>query len=221
MPACWQFAAIAQPRWEAGIFLGISNYQGDFVVENYPFLKEAGVAVGLQGRYLINTNFALRGNALLSNIQGDDDNYEQRRPRGYSFTGSVIEASACLEWEPLGAKRRPSSMGFRNIISPYAFFGIGVGLFDPEVNFNLAQTGGEWVGTNEDINAEYGSATVVVPFGGGIKFDLSQFWVLSVEVGLRATFTDYLDGISQAGNPDKNDWYQTFGISMLYRVPWR
>ncbi len=220
--ACLLAISLAgQARWEAGIMLGLSNYQGDFVVENYPFLKESGVSVGIQGRYGINSNFSLRGNALLANIQGDDDNYEQRRPRGYSFSGTVVELSTCLEWEPLGAQRSPSSMGFRNIVSPYAFFGLGVGFFNPEVDFRITTTGGEWVGTAEDMAAEYGSATIVVPFGAGIKFDLNQFWSLGLEVGVRATFSDYIDGLSQAGNPGKNDWYQTMGITMMYRVPWQ
>lgn len=34
---------------------------------------------------------------------------------------------------------------------------------------------------------------------------------------MRTAFTDYLDGISFAGNPEKKDWYGFAGISLAYR----
>lgn len=54
--------------------------------------------------------------------------------------------------------------------------------------------------------------------GAGLKYDLSRQLVIGIEVGLRPTFDDLLDGISQAGNPDKNDWFGFGGLTLHYRI---
>ena len=37
---------------------------------------------------------------------------------------------------------------------------------------------------------------MVIPFGGGLKFSLSEDIFLRLEAGIRKTFTDYLDDVS-------------------------
>lgn len=210
----------AQDKWEAGLFLGFSSYQGDFVVEDYAVLKEIGVSVGLHGRYVVSDELSIRLSGSLANIKGDDFNYPERMARGFSFDGTVIELASGVLIEPFGKRRRPSSMGFQKIVSPYVFFGFGLAIFNPEVDFAVTSSGGvEWPGTTEDRTADYNNITPVTPIGVGVKIDLSREWVLGVEFGLRPTFTDYLDGVSFSGNPDKNDWYQIVGLNMMYRVP--
>ena len=43
---------------------------------------------------------------------------------------------------------------------------------------------------------KYNLTSFALPFGGGIKFSLSENVKVRVEVGLRKTFTDYLDDVS-------------------------
>ncbi len=47
--------------------------------------------------------------------------------------------------------------------------------------------------------------------------DLNRKMVLAVEAGLRTSFSDYLDGVSQAGNPNGNDWYAFGGAALFIR----
>jgi hypothetical protein len=84
---------------------------------------------------------------------------------------------------------------------------------------------------NENKNAEYSNVQLAIPFGLGIKYIVNPKWYLSLELGIRKTFFDYLDNISdentgiknyQYGNPFDNDNYFFFGISLtrtFYDIP--
>ena len=39
-----------------------------------------------------------------------------------------------------------------------------------------------------------------------------------MEFGIRVPFTDYLDGVSIAANPDLNDWYWFAGATITFRI---
>jgi hypothetical protein len=43
---------------------------------------------------------------------------------------------------------------------------------------------------------EYSLTQIAIPFGGGIKFRISDRVTLAYEIGLRKLFTDYLDDVS-------------------------
>ena len=71
---------------------------------------------------------------------------------------------------------------------------------------------------NNDLIADQGTIHVVMPIGVGLKMDVSKKMQIGLEAGLRMPFTDYLDGISQAGNPDGNDTYFMSGLSLIYMM---
>jgi hypothetical protein len=56
----------------------------------------------------------------------------------------------------------------------------------------------------QGYSGTYGLTQFALPFGAGIKYNLSDKFRLSMEVGLRKTFTDYLDDVS-ANYADAND----------------
>ncbi|MFI5133906.1 MAG: hypothetical protein ACHQEB_06190 [Chitinophagales bacterium] len=58
----------------------------------------------------------------------------------------------------------------------------------------------------------------MIPAGAGISYSVSQKLSLSVESMYRFTFTDYLDGFSQAANPKWNDHYYGYTIGLIYRL---
>ena len=130
----------------------------------------------------------------------------------------MTEISVIGEFEPFGEQRYLGGRGFKKLVSPYLMAGIGVCIIDPMVDFS--KTNGSTAYTlkvEEDLNAEVLSTTIVVPLGTGVKFDVAELWNVSLEVGARATFTDYVDGLSAAGNPDANDWYFFTGVTVLHR----
>lgn len=210
----------AQPRWEGGVMVGISNYQGDLVAETIPLFKEGNISGGVMSRYVFTYSLAVRTNLMFGKITGDDYNYVEpyRRERGAKFSSSIFELSAVGEWEPLGQLRYLSrGRGFRKLVSPYLFAGLGFGFTNPKTDFSRVEDEGLKDEVERDQNARYFKTRIVTPIGVGIKLDLSEYWVASVEFGMRYPFTDYLDGVSFSGNPDKKDWYQFSGISIFKR----
>ncbi len=212
----------AQPRFEVGGMLGVANYQGDLVKETIPLFKEGNPSIGIMGRYVFNYAVAVRTNLTYGKLTGDDYNYDEefRRRRGAKFSSSLFEISTVGEWEPLGQWRYLSrGRGFRKLISPYVFLGLGFAFTNPKTDFSRADTDFEDLARDieRDQNARYFSTRIVTPIGLGIKIDLSEFWVASVEFGMRYAFTDYLDGVSVSGNPAKKDWYQFSGLTLFKR----
>jgi len=74
-------------------------------------------------------------------------------------------------------------------------------------------------------NAEYSNIQLAIPFGGGIKYVLNPKYYVAFEFGMRKTFFDYLDNISdgnpqyknyQYGNVFDNDNYFFAGFTLTY-----
>jgi hypothetical protein len=62
-----------------------------------------------------------------------------------------------------------------------------------------------------------------IPFGGGVKVNLGKRLSGGVEVTMRKTFTDLLDGVPNPGGDEvpsfvgNNDWYMFTGIFLTYK----
>ena len=212
----------AQPRFEAGAMVGLANYQGDLVQETVPLFKEGNLGGGIMGRYVFTYALAVRANLMLGKITGDDYNYDEefRRRRGAQFSSSIFELSVVGEWEPLGQWRYLSrGGGFKKLISPYVFAGLGFTFTNPKTDFSRADFDSANLAAmiERDQNARYFKTRISTPIGIGVKFDLSEYWVAGVEFGMRYPFTDYLDGVSRSGNPGRKDWYQFSGITLCKR----
>jgi hypothetical protein len=89
------------------------------------------------------------------------------------------------------------------IVSPYVFGGVAVFHYNPYAYDSLGNkqflkplsTEGQGLAQYPG-SKPYKLTQFAIPFGGGIKFRISQNTVLSYEVGLRKTFTDHLDDVS-------------------------
>ncbi len=204
----------AQPSLEGGLFLGMSNYQGDFTQWSYPAPSETNLAIGLVGRHYLDYTKAVRVNLIYGKLSGDDANYGDRVKRGYTFETSLVELSVLGEWEPFGANRNIIEPTFKERLSPYAFAGLGIAYIDPNPDFGPDVE--EKIA--EDLLADYSNMQVAVPFGIGLKVTVNQMLQAGAEFGMRAPFTDYLDGLSIGGNPNGNDWYMFGGATLMYRL---
>ncbi len=216
------FSLHAQFQWEMGTFVGVSNYQGDFVESNTPLFKESNFAFGILGRYNLNYEWAVRGGIVVGKITGRDLNFSdpQLKTRGGSFSNVLKELSVSMVWEPLGKKRYFSKAGgFKKLISPYGFAGVGLLSMNPKVMFTEEGAAARAERIKQDENAKYFNTRITVPFGAGVRVDLSENWSLSVEVGMRYAFTDYLDGTSIAAGAGAKDWYNFSGLTVFHRLP--
>ncbi len=216
-------------KLEGGVFLGGANYVGDVVVPDFFDLSNTNFAYGLLIRHSFQPKLALRGNLLFGKIQGNDADYDDpswRQDRAFSFESPLTEISLQLEWSPLTKQwYNTSETGdtmenkvFQKSWSPYIFAGIGGVFFDPVTNYNTAANGELKDEISIDQNADYSTFNVNFPMGVGVKFDLSEKAVLGIEGGVRPPITDYLDGVSVAGNSDKDDWYGFGGLTLTFRL---
>ena len=88
--------------------------------------------------------------------------------------------------------------------SPYFFAGLAVFHYNPyaydanrnKVYLKPLSTEGEGVAGYPD-RKQYSLTQMAIPFGGGIKFALTDNIRIGLEVGLRKLFTDYLDDVSK------------------------
>ncbi len=211
--------ANSQAQFELGFFGGGANYLGDLVETRVPFFNETQAAYGLSGTFIFGNEWGLRLGGIRAKISGQDSNFEDQNiiDRSFSFDTDITEASIVLTWEPFGKRRYRDDHRFRKIFSPYIFAGIGMTFWDAQPDFSLASREMWFERIQRDRPNEGSQSSVSIPMGVGLKRDLGKKAVISLELGLRTAFTDYLDGISYTGNPEKNDWYTFGGLTYSFR----
>jgi OmpA-OmpF porin, OOP family len=209
-------------RWDAGLMGGFTGYQGDLNKFVNATAKTSGLAGGLFVRKYFNDQFAVRGNFVYGKIIADDKNFtvpEWRPSRGFSFSSTLLETSLQGEitlWHE--SKKKDQSNRKKRLLVPYALVGVGIGITSPVTNFNVDANGNNPQASAEaiqlDKNAVYSNRHIVVPIGGGLRLNVSDRFSLGAELAVRPTFSDYVDGISQAANPKYNDWYATGMVTL-------
>ncbi len=209
---CIPAALFSQQKMEFGAFVGFANYQGD-LVQNPIALSETKLSYGGFMRYhLKNNKVKLRGNFLYGFISGSDANNADigLKERGWSFQSNLLEASFVGEYHPFGKSRVGNTGIFARQVSPYVGLGFGIATFTPEVIVTNS--------ADNDLFPEQGekSMSASIPMLVGVRADLLENFSLGAEIGWRATFNDYLDGVSKNGNPDKNDWYVMAGLTASF-----
>lgn len=212
-------------KYEVGAGAGVASYSGDIMRRIDPG------QVGLQGTLFGKRNFdnvwSLRGGVNMAFLNAADSikPIDQLAVlRDARFRAGIVEISAIMEFNFLDFLRNNSEFRW----SPYAFFGLGY-------TFVIAK--GNTYAFNRSEN--YNLSTMVIPFGGGVKYRLDDRWTIALEVGMRPTFTDYLDKIDSQeppvprfqnpaapnepyginfGNPHDKDWYYFTGIMVSYVI---
>ncbi|MGE0770552.1 MAG: DUF6089 family protein [Cyclobacteriaceae bacterium] len=199
-------------RSEYGFGLGALNYTGD-LGRTYSLAnsRPAGtVFYRANISHVISFRTALTGGKLVGS--------DQRNPidagavqRANDFNIFLLEAATTFEYHFLNWRDDQRRLRF----TPYLF--AGMALFG--------------ISGNASKNAPYSNVQMSVPIGGGMKYVLNPNWYIAFEIGIRKTFFDYLDNISdgdpvfknyQYGNRYDNDNYFFTGLTLtrtLYDIP--
>ena len=191
------FISYSQRYFEIGAFGGISYYNGDINPSQHLRPSNNHLAVGLIARQVLNSRWALRGSFYAGNISGEDshssDEFQQQR--NLSFYSHIYELSAGIEFNfrKFNPFNPPSAFKQADLFTPFVFIGIGGFYFNPktELDGNIYEL--------QPLKTEgesYSRIGVSIPFGLGIKLRASQRTLISLEYGLRKTFTDYIDDVS-------------------------
>ncbi len=192
-----QQSAVAQ--LEAGLSVGLSTYQGDLAPNSISgSFSQLHFAGGLFGRYNFNNFISAKVALNYAKLSADDANAasEAQQARNLSFRSNIFEGAATVEFNILGYQ----PYNFERTFSPYIFAGVSYFHFDPQAFYdsewvNLQPLGTEGQGI-EGFEEEYDLFEIAIPLGIGVKYALNDQWNVGLEVGLRKTFTDYIDDVS-------------------------
>lgn len=197
---------------EIGLFLGESYYLGELNLMHFvPFNFGAGAFY----RYNYDDRLSLRTQFNYGKIEGTDANSNNsfNQLRNLSFTNQIFELNALGEFNFLPFSHlSPKSRK----ITPYTFIGLNLFYHNPSVS------------ASEDGKIK--KIQAALPMGFGIKYGSGKFG-MSLEWGIRKTFTDYLDGVStyhtgndrlisnfQRGEVFNKDWYVFTGLTLFVNL---
>lgn len=198
--------ARAQVRYnsEIGLGLGGFNYTGD-LTRNYRFANHR-FGAALIYRSTISHVISFRTTFSFGSVgAGEIPTDIAAKKRNAHFSRGIYEVAVGFEYHFLNWREDMRLLRF----SPYIHAGLGV--------FAL--------GNNTPKPAEYSNVQLSIPFGVGMKYILSPHYYLGLEFGVRKTFFDYIDNISdgdlvyknyQYGNPYDYDTYFFTCFSINY-----
>lgn len=193
-------------RSSLGVMIGGSYYIGD--LNQFGHFKHTNLSGSLIYRYHVNSRVAVRGALRYGKVEGydsdSDDPYKQLR--NFSFESDIFEFSAGIEFNFLNYKLGNSKYFF----TPYMFLDLGVFKMDPKTKYKgelvrLRGVGTEGQGTELTDIKRYPLVQFVIPFGIGFKINLGKRAALTVEYGMRKTFTDYLDDVGGGDFLDRDE----------------
>lgn len=194
----------AQRSAELGVVIGASSYYGDLSPENASAnTSQYQPSFSFFYRQNLNNTFGFRANFGYGRLSGDDSVSDQvfRQERNFNFNSSVLELGLIGEVNLFGFG--PGGNGPR--FSPYLFGGVAVFRFNPLTEYQgqtveLQPLGTEGQGI-DGFGTPYRLTQISIPFGAGIKYAVNDRINIGLEIGLRKTFTDYLDDVSGAYVP--------------------
>ncbi len=191
---------------------GTSTYFGELSNPNDYFDAKPNLNIGLQ--YFVAPRLSVRGEVNWFQLSGSDAKAgsESRSPRNLSFQSNNFEiaVTGAFSLYPMGNRyyQRPK-------FNAYAFAGVGMMYFNPTADLNGDRYALAPLMT-EDV--KYKRATLVVPYGLGVKIKAGPFFNLALEGGYRLTFSDYLDDVSTV-HVDKSAWTDPVRIALSDRSP--
>ena len=208
-------------KYELGAGISSFVYQGDLTPSKLGSYKTMRLGINITGSRIINRSLMVRLNLAIGGLKGDESKYntpEYRKQRNFNFRTPVFEIAPMLVWNLFGKNYADKGL------SPYLLGGAGISILKIKrdwSNFNAAFFGdGSDIPGRIAIDAEHSLPGIipVIPIGVGIRYSISPSISLTAESSYRLTFTDYLDGFSQAANPLQNDNYQTITIGAAYKL---
>jgi hypothetical protein len=186
----------AHAQWHVNVFGGFSNYFGDLQSQPYT-TQQSHVALGAGLQYDLSGHLSLLTNFVHGHV-GAWDGYNTQpdlKARNLSFGTDINELNFLIEYNLLDLRDHK--------VTPYVFAGAAVFHFNPyaydtlgnKVFLRPLSTEGEGL-PQYPGDKEYSLTQLAIPFGGGIKFRVSDNVVIAYETGFRKLFTDYLDDVS-------------------------
>ena len=184
---------------EMGVYGGGSYYIGD--LNRTRHFIDSKLAGGLVFRYNLSLRHSLRFTANYGNVfaYDSDSRSAEQRNRNLSFKSRIMELAVGFEVDLL--KYRISDMKYP--FTPYFFYQLAYTRMNPKAEINGNEvalqplgTEGQGTGIEGTKSRNYSLNQLTVPLGIGFKFNIRKRVAISIEYGIRKTFTDFLDDVS-------------------------
>ena len=210
------------PRYEIGLHIGTFIYQGDLTPNDYGAFNTMKAGFAISATRNLNSLYAIRFQLLRGSLKGDDSKYENpgwRQQRNFKFKTPVTELS--LQGVRNILSLRANEAGIINF-TPYVFGGISYSILNIKrdwSSFNYSHFAGETAvinGLNEDIDHKLPKGLLSFPIGAGVRYGINEKLSFTLEATYRIIGSDYLDGFSEAANPDMADHYHTLMAGLIY-----
>jgi len=185
-----------------GVFVGTAHYSGDLSKKAKLFstdlsLTEPSLGIGLEKR--LDPRFSAAVAIQWARLLGDDINApvgSANYNRNLHFRNDLVELSVLGKWDLLASYGHYSN---RRKWVPFIFGGIAAIHHNPRGKTAKAD-GGIWVPLQplktENQTEKYKRLGWTVPLGVGFQFRDTEKIDISLEAGLRFTYTDFLDDVS-------------------------
>lgn len=197
----------AQNFWEKshlGIGVGAMKYKGDIFNPYTRFAFQANYT------YELTDHFNIRGQAFFGSVGASDASATAFNINGYvrphPFESRIKEASLLVEYNLL-------NMNEGSKWTPYLFAGAGFFHYQPyHTEYDAT--------ANRFYRVAYFATDkrnkLDVPFGGGIKYGLSDNIRLNLETNIRYTTTNDLDGYNPPN--EGKDWFYSFTLGISFKL---
>ncbi|MCS7074859.1 MAG: DUF6089 family protein, partial [Bacteroidia bacterium] len=184
-----------QVYFSLGPSIGAYTYQGD-LAETFS-VQSTNLAFGAVGNLHFDSHLYARLQVAHGWVQAADSNSsdQQKKFRNLSFRSPITEISMQLVYDFFGVTR---SIRYRPKYTPYVYAGVGIFSYNPQAKALNSKGEEQWfdlqpLGTEGQylINGAgsfpkpYALTQVMIPFGVGMKFKLTEKLNLSVETGAR------------------------------------
>ena len=188
--------SLAQKQVNLTLFGGFSNYSGDIQEKQFTLNQSHG-AFGAGLSYQVMPKLLVRGGLTIGKLSADDkySSKEQSRLRNLNFSTMLYDASIVADYSLYDITVRR--------VTPYAFAGIAMFGFNP---YTYDSSGTKWFLRNLSTEGQglyeypdrkkYKLMQFSIPFGLGVRVRITDNAYLGYEIGLRRTFTDYIDDVS-------------------------
>lgn len=194
---------IGQSKTELGVLLGTSYYQGD--INHSKIFYSPSLAYGLLLKYNLSDQLSVSARGYYGNLKGNDSDFNklENQLRGASFSASVIDVSATVEFNFLPYTSSGYIKKNKHRFAPFIFLGIG----------------GHYVLGNSGFENP-----ITIPFGLGIKYNIFERLTLGLEWSYRKTFNDQIDGVINVQDANNtpvihnDDWYSFCGVFLTYKL---
>jgi len=198
-----QYATTAS-RSELGFLVGGTYYIGDM----NPFMpyRNTHLAGGIIYRFNLYRGASFRGNLMYGKLSGEDSQAKSEllQERNLSFNTTLWELAGGIEFNYF-----PFQIGNdRYKGTAYLLAEIGLFRMNPKAigdngnEVELQPLGTEGQGTSFSSKNAYSLTQLTIPIGVGAKLSLGKKASINFEMGLRKTFTDYIDDIGSDNYAD-------------------